>query len=115
LKLSSKELIVAEIITRLKIRKSVVSRGRHYLKEPGVTWQRLESRNWSRGDIASVESKPRTAGLLRKGPTALGVISTTLGKQLERVLPELATALPESHLKSLADRRKRDHALLLLA
>jgi hypothetical protein len=115
LKLSRKKFIVAEIITRFKISKGVVSRRRYHLEEPGISGHSLESHNWSRKDIGGVKSKPRVAGLLRKDPGALIVISTAPVKQLERVLPELANALPEPHLKKLADRPKRHRALLFLA
>jgi hypothetical protein len=112
LKLSSKEFIVAEIITQSKIRKGV-GRERHS-EEPGVSWQRLKNRSWNRRSIAGIESKPRTGDLQRREATAVVSLSTALGTRLERML-ELAAALPEPHLKSLTDRQKCDHALLFLA
>ena len=115
LKLSRKKFIVAEIITRFKISKGVVSRRRYHLEEPGISGHSLESRDWSRKDIGGVESMPRIASLLRKDLSMLVVISTAPVKQLERGLPELANVVPEPHPKKLADRHKRDQALLFLA
>jgi hypothetical protein len=115
LKWSSKEFIVAEIITRFKISTGVAGRRRHRLVELGVILRSLESYTGSQTDIASPEFKPRIAGFLPKHRTALVVISTAPLQQLERVPPEPATGLPEPHLKTVADGHKRDRALLSLA
>jgi hypothetical protein len=115
LKLSSKEFIVAEIITRFKISKGVAGRRRHRLEELDVILPSLESYAWSQTSIASPEFKLRIAGFLRKHRTALVVISTAPLQQLERVLPEPATGLPEPHPKTVADGHKLDRAVLSLA
>jgi hypothetical protein len=114
LKLSSKEFIVAEIITRFKISKGVAGRGRHHLKSSTLSCGASKVILGARRTLP-VQNSSRGSPVFCGSTEPLVVISTALLQQLERVLLEPATELPEPHLKTVADGRKRDRALLSLA
>jgi hypothetical protein len=114
LNLSSKEFIVAEIITRLKISKEVAKQGLCQLEELGLSLRSLENDKCSQRNIPSIDFRSLIAGFLRKHPTPRLAMSVAHLKQLKRVCSKPGTALPKLHLKKVADWHKRDRALLLL-
>jgi hypothetical protein len=85
LNLSSKEFILAEIITRFKISKEVANQGLCQLEELGFILRSLENDKCSQTNILRIDLRPLIAGLL-----------------------------PKLHLNKVADWHKRDRALLSL-
>ena len=112
--LSSKEFIVAEIITRLKISKEVAKQRLCQLEELGFILRSLEIDKCSQADILRIDFRTLIAGFLRKHPTPRLATSAASLKQLERVLSKPGPGLPKLHLKKVADWHKHDRALLSL-
>ena len=112
--MSIKELIVAEIITPLKISEGVVIRGVCQLEELGVILRNFENRRSSQREIARIECKLPVADFLPKQPTRAFATSTSRLQQVARVLPKPPTGRPRPRLTKVAKWQKRDHALLSL-
>jgi hypothetical protein len=114
LNLSSKEFILAEIITRFKISKEVANQGLCQLEKLGFVLRSLENDKCSQTNILRLDLRPLIAGFLRKHPIPRLTTRAARLKQLERVLSKPATGLPKLHLNKVADWHKRDRALLSL-
>jgi hypothetical protein len=114
LNLSTKKLIVGEIITPLKSSKGVGSQRQCQLEKPGVVLCTPEDGRSSQTEMGRIRFETRIAGFLPGHLSHGPATSTARLKQLQRVFPKPATGQPKLRLKKVVKWHKPDHALLAL-
>jgi HTH-type transcriptional regulator, glycine betaine synthesis regulator len=115
---SERALSMEDIMSRLKMSKGCASQGLRHLEELGAILRAREDGKRSHTYVARIELQPLISGFLRTRLSARLVTSATRLRELEKLLPELPTALrplARVRLRRVSKWHKRARAFLPLA